>query len=304
MLAALWKWKALNTASVATEFFGSPLCDHAYRRVRRLARAGLVCLEPIRRWLHGDVWILTLQGFANVQEGLPEMKEAGFRSEALAHDYLCTAVQRGPWLGAIPAGVELVSEQELRRLGPDHLPSWVPSTEIHRPDGYSRLPVKGRAEIVSFEVELSCKHESFYRTVARFYHDTQSVFRVIWMVPTASAADRIQAMLGRTVPQSKRLHDFVLLPDFLKQGWHARFVLGYEAGRPLTDLLENGVSPPCLPGDSLLLLNLRKRPYKSKDSKSRTKAPFRNRLVTTVQATQTPVPQAPFKSLQLSIELR
>lgn len=264
ILQSLWKWKAATTASVAGEFYGSPFCDSAYRRLKNLLKLDYVAQRPIKDNYEEYVWILSDNGFRLLENDLPSLSEMGYKSEALEHDYYCTALQRGPWLESIPESVEFFSEQELRRYRIDHYPSWVPKSRSHRSDGYSRIPIKGELRTISFEVELNRKPPSKYSVTAKFYEDCESVSRVVWVVRNLALAKSIQNIFKEASPSKYLIHDFIIFEDFKKLGWLSTIVLGHEHGKTLSQLLEHDITLKCFSRDTQHLLNPQRRPYISK----------------------------------------
>lgn len=277
LLLGLWKWKGATTAALAEEFFNGRDSDAAYGRLRKLASCRYVELVPLRD-TGGHLWSLDRNGFNQIRNSLPILREAGFRSEAVDHDYLCTAMQRGPWLSALPAGMEQVSEQELRRCHADHLPQWVPSSNIHRPDGYSRTLLLGKSIIIAFEIELNRKRRSDYDLVAHFYQQTSEIYRVVWLARNASDARWFHNKIRVATPEDYLMHLFVLLPDFLRQCWEAPILLGHESGHSLSHVLCREVSQSPLNGETPSILDRRKRPYSSIICRATERPRFCNRM--------------------------
>lgn len=263
ILLFLWKWKLGTTLHIAKRFFDAHSPHAAYNRLRILRSKGLVTRQ------YGDLnhetcfWMLTPKGFGEVKQLLPKLKDDGYRSETMRHDFLCAAFQLGDWLKDEPESVELFSEQQLRRLDPSNYPDWVLRTELHRPDGYSRVLINDDWETIAFEVELTHKHDSDYEILAKFYDRQDSIFRVLWLVESVSSAHYIQKRLTKSVADKCAIHDFVSLKDFSEHGWLAPILLGLEAGKTISFLLDSG---PRTRREHVLagfLVNAGKTPYRS-----------------------------------------
>jgi hypothetical protein len=266
VLKALWKWKMLTSAALWKGFFPDKDANTSYTRLWKLGAGGFIDRRLIDSLGRGFVWVLTKKGFHCIQDALPELKEVGYLSENITHDFYVSAVHAGDWLIHRPPQVELFSEQELRRIDPEMYADWVPFSEIHRPDGYWRVPVHGKLVAVALEVEHAQKAAIRYRFTAGFYQEHQQIFRAVWVVRDMALCNSIRKQIKAGFPDTLDLHDFILLEDFKKQGWNATFIHGVEKGRPLKDLLNGGfrhASSICRGSD---LLDTRKAPGRSNTS--------------------------------------
>lgn len=276
ILLTIWKWKLVSLGAIAEEFFGSQYSDAAYKRMNRLRVRSLVDRVCLPR-TDGFVWTLTSKGFDLIRPVLPELREIGHRSEAPLHDYLCSALQRGPWISFKPDDVLLVSEQELRRLHSEHLSEVIPKSDFHRPDGYIVLRDESTVSITALEVELNRKAASSYAEVSSFYSADQ-VTRVLWITPKKRDADWLRNRIREDQPSRVELHQFVLLEDFLGEHWAAKVSVGEESGRRIHQLFDQPESPSLLSGEAPSMLDLRRRPYSSITSGKRHDRRFLDRI--------------------------
>jgi hypothetical protein len=276
ILTTLWRWKVLPTAAIAEEFFGNQYSEAAYKYLRSLHRKRLVRRVSLED-AGGFLWALTAKGFELATKGLPALAAKGYRSEAVDHDYLCTAVQRGFWLQAVPHSVALVSEQELRCCHPEHLNRWIPRSDLHRPDGYTIVSQTGAVEVTAFEVELTQKSASEYARVSSFYSPDE-VTRVVWVVNSVATAESIQERFQEFHPERAFLHQFVLTKGLLDRFWNAEVVLGVESGRRIHQLFGQADSPVLLRGERPAMLDLRRRPYSSTLYRGGSDRDFLNRV--------------------------
>lgn len=264
ILENLWKWKFLTTAAIAEFHFPDLSSAYAHRRLLRLKKARLI------NWLHIDgdgngksfAWSLSLNGFEAIRSDLPDLYEAGFKSESPEHDLLVTAIHLGEWIYGLPKGCDLCTEQELRRLHKGQHEDWVPQTTIRRTDGYWLTQFDGKPGVVALEVENSRKSPAEYREIAQFYDNRPELFRVVWLVKKDSTARAIYNSVQEG-KGGKRLHNFIRVKDFVEHGWGALFFLGRDVGKPLTRLLlpESATSKRHVA--STLILNALKSPHRS-----------------------------------------
>ncbi len=148
---------------------------------------------------HKYVWTLSKAGYHSIRGRLPLLKEDGYQSENPGHDLLVTAFHLGEWAFHKPDGVELITEQELRRFQPHCHPTWVPDTDLHRPDGLALVQGPKEKTTIAFEVELSEKSAPDYAHVGRFYRFFPQIH--LLFVPTRAVCAAVRTFrewLGST----------------------------------------------------------------------------------------------------------
>ncbi|MEQ1877283.1 MAG: hypothetical protein ABL958_11590 [Bdellovibrionia bacterium] len=263
LLLFLWKWKVLTTAAIARRFYPHSRLSTAYRRLWCLERAGFIQINA-DSGLQIFVWTLTKKGFAVIQDTLPQLKEEGYLSEHINHDFLVTAAHLGDWLCGAPNGVDFFTEQQLRRYHRDLYPSWVSKKELHRPDGYWRLKSGDVSKTFALEVELSQKAPSLYRDPSIFYSHFANVHRVLWIVSSTSIAKTVIRAMGFADSPNTSFHNFVRLHEFQKTGWRAPIFLGNEHGRTISSFLNIGPTNAPHTSVGFLLLDGRKSYQRSK----------------------------------------
>ncbi len=79
VLHDLWRWKLATTATIAHVHFGKADSDYGYRRLKRMARHGLVQLISIDD-LPGHAWTLGIKGYRLVRDRLPPLKQDGYHA--------------------------------------------------------------------------------------------------------------------------------------------------------------------------------------------------------------------------------
>lgn len=276
ILIFLWKWKLVSNAALTSKrFFPVTSQARAYNRLLDLKRVGLIevrCDDKIQNF----AWTVTQKGFKAIREFLPALREEGFRSEYFEHDFLVTAFHLGDWLIELPSNVRIFTEQELRRCVFDEYPSWVPETS-HRPDGYFGFAGDDKIMPVAIEIELNRKTPTAYEGIGEFYADTTSVFRVLWLVPSVTAAKRIHSKIREYLSVRSNIHNFILVSDFRDLGWQSPIIEGPEAGKTIRQFLDEiprrkGVESTWN-STAQLLLQSRKSYVKSKVSSLTARAP-------------------------------
>jgi hypothetical protein len=263
ILIDLWRWKLLSTAAITEKHFPDQRPASAYNRLWRLRHEGLISTVHLsgKKADRAFLWTLSPKGFKEIMPHLDSMKEQGFRSEAIEHDWLVTAVHLGEWLKGVPPGCEHVSEQELRRFHTNQYPNWIPRMEDRRPDGYWRIRKGAKFGTVALEVELSQKSPTDYRSIAASYELEESIYRVLWVVKSKSISTLIENQRGAVNPNS--CFNYVLASEFLEKGWDAKIYLGKDHGLSIRDLLSDPTQTQRKLVCTRSLLNTAKSPHKS-----------------------------------------
>ena len=266
ILQFLWKWKVSTTAALVEKFFKNCSGKTAYNRLLALRQAGLIRINADGLG-QKFVYSLDRKGFEAIRETLPLMQEEGYKSEQEGHDLLVAAFHLGEWLNEKPEVATLFSEQQLRRMYPDMYPAWVPKSEVHRPDGYTQTLIGDRLSTIAIEVEISNKRDADYLRIAEFYSHYSNIVRVLWLVPRHSTALNIQQKMIEVQNGTPSPHNFVLLDEFQKLGWHCEFDLGPDQGKTVLSLL-SGKTPERYRKESgpilaHALLDTRKSPHTS-----------------------------------------
>lgn len=236
VLQFLWQWKIATSATLHKRCMPTLKGAGLYSMLRRMREEGLIQVRCVREPKNA-FWILGKAGFHRVCEALPPLKEKGYLSEHLDHDVLVSAIHLGDGVFGLIDGLEFITEQQLRRLEPHHLPARIPNCCGHRPDGYWKVETNRGPKLIALEVELHQKANSDYGSVARFYSDMTQIDRVLWVTPKATMGKAIhRALLSETDDGFK--HDFVELDTVYRSGWHASITLGPDQGKSIYDLLE------------------------------------------------------------------
>ena len=263
ILIDLWRWKLLSTAALTEMHFSKQQPSSAYNRLWRLRQEGLISTMHLsgKKTDRAFLWTLSPRGFKEILPLLDSMKEVGFRSECVQHDWLVTAVHLGEWLKGLPVGCEVFTEQELRRFHSSQYPNWIPKGDDRRPDGYWRIRKGHKFGTVALEVELSKKTPTEYRSIATAYDLEESIYRVVWVVKSKTISSTIEEQRG--VGNSSSCFSYILLSDFLEKGWDAKVYLGRDQGFSLRQLLCDSVQTVHKLVCTRSLLNTAKSPHKS-----------------------------------------
>jgi hypothetical protein len=236
LLHFLWRWKLAPTSAVHHHINQDRSLSATYKRLQALLEAHFICHVSIARDARRFVWTLDRSGFQAIREELP-LRDEGFRSETMNHDYWVSAIHLGPWLES-NSDVEVFSEQQLRRFDFAAYPDWLPATDRHRPDGYWRVPYKTRMITIALEVELNHKAGTEYQLAGKFFSRETDVDLVVWVVSKKAIASFIQKQLKAVDPSTVEKHCFFLLQDVEKLGWRATVFEGCLSGRSLKKILD------------------------------------------------------------------
>lgn len=239
ILHFLWKWKIVSTHALAGKLYPGTKTYTAYCRLVKLERYGLIRFVSFRH-RGGGAWVLDAKGFQFVFPYLPELSQHGYKTENVVHDFYATAFHLGEWLLHQPASGMVCSEQELRRLAPELLPSWVPDPKSHRPDGYSRVQTDKGERIYAFEAELTLKSKSRLYDALDFYESESSVSAVFWLVGLPGIQKALESILRDDHFSRRSAHHFIALQDFNEQGWLSVLQGGKFQGKRLVDFFVHG----------------------------------------------------------------
>jgi hypothetical protein len=267
LLRFLWKWKIVSTQGLAKKFYPEADPYTAYRRLLYLESDGYIGHYPVGRRFN-DAWIIKEKGFNYILPYLGDLKSKGYKSTNYPHDFLATAFHLGEWLIHQPTNSQTYSEQQLRCYPEDLWPSWVPTSSLHRPDGYSAYQSADKQIIIAFEAELSLKAKKRYESIVAFYDGQPSINCVFWLVDSKLTLNAIRRTFQKFQVREWSKHHFVLLSDFKQKGWMASFIEGNLIGRSPANLLMHKTSTiltqnplDCV---TLSLLDSRRRPIISK----------------------------------------
>ncbi|MBK9039142.1 MAG: hypothetical protein IPL83_08270 [Bdellovibrionales bacterium] len=167
MFHFLWKWKLATFKTLARIFLPRPVCPWPINVLASFV--GLALRQRIDESGRNRIWTLDSKGFVALGNRLPELEEYGFASENIEHDLIVNALHLGEWAEGCPEGVELFTEQQLRRMKAEMYPAWVPRTKNHRPDGYWHFAHGEHHLTIAIEVELSTKSKDRYESIVKFY---------------------------------------------------------------------------------------------------------------------------------------
>lgn len=263
ILLFLWRWKLATTAILHAHFFADKSLSAAYQRLWWLEREGLIrthCDRAQTRY----VWALETKGFRLIKDFLPPLREHGYKSENLGHDFLVSAVHLGGCVGSSSTRLECFSEQELRRVSHDYFPQWVPREEAHRPDGYWHAPFGEKKRTIALEVELSRQSHERYRSIGNIYDRHKEIVYVLWIVRSMNAARGIHSLVSPRLTGVQEYHAFATVGDFCTLGWDAKIIHGALTGSSVASLVTGESRTLAEPVLGVFSLDMRKTPHKSK----------------------------------------
>lgn len=231
----LWRWKLATSPVVYEKFYAWRSRRNSYNRLLRMERQGYLKYLQDQSCVY-RAWSLGKRGYQAIKHRLPVLESDGYKTENVGHDYLVTTAHQGTWVLSPPDDVYISTEQELRRVDPDHLPRWVPNPKDHRPDGYWAAQNGSDWSLVALEVEISRKLAINYDLVARFYAQYPAVKRVLWLVDKESMKKWLIRKLCKTGADGS-VHNFVTLEPYLTSGWNTTIEAGPDAGMSISEML-------------------------------------------------------------------
>ncbi len=268
ILLHIWRWKLATPASLHNIFFKEYHFQNSFYFIGKLKKQGLI------RAVHdisgqSIAWSLTRKGFNLIKPLLPSLKESGFKSDCPDHDLLLSSVQYEGFLYKKLSFLSVITEQELRRYKESTLPEWVPKLQFRRPDGYWRVYDKKRnlEDIFALEVELSRKTDDDYKSISNVYALTDSVRKVMWLVPTMRQAERLNDILNEKQKKSYNKHNIIMIEDYYKELWGANILMGPDKGKAMGRLLGFVPVETFLPAKYSPMLDGRKYPVKTEGYK-------------------------------------
>lgn len=263
----LWHWKILPMSFLKFKYFKNADPRSAYRRLRQLEAAKYIQFHHIPD-LRGGGFSLEKKGYEVIREGLPELSNQQYGANNPRHDLPSTLIMIGEWYKGIPSKGRVCPEQVLKGHAPDLWPSWVKLGTDHRPDGLWLAPSEGACgqKVICLEVEASDKSMKRYLDIAMSYSSLNANMEILWVVHRRNLSRKIEKAFerysGEWAPPNI---SFLLIDDFLTQGWNARVFKGSLEDKTLMSILcPKSVSSPSNPSqlcNDLPILNLNKSGY-------------------------------------------
>jgi hypothetical protein len=264
LFTLLWKHKILTTRAIWLGVFQNASLKTCYERLLKLRKSNYIRRVSISD--NGYAWSLSVNGFNVLKAQLPEFKVPGYGSESPLHDLLVPIAAYSDFWPNSPRDMFFLTEEEIKRLPLEALPQWFPIDLIRRPDGIWNIKSGQERILVALEVETSIKAVLKYETIARQYQDSESISRVIWIVPTLNFAETIFSTFKKRVGFAGFKHEFVFLSDLIIHGWNAKISLGSNKFRSLSDLFNLPVGNESVLGRRLSQLDISLSPHKSRTS--------------------------------------
>lgn len=241
ILTAVFKWKILPRFLIKYLFWKDGKEKTFEKKLERLVTKGL--LQRVDHLGKFRFFQLTQQGFLRFRQGLDGFQEEGFASENLWHDFLAMSLQFGLWAAAKPRTVEIVTEQDMRRFCREEMPYWLPSTELHRPDGFTRFQNSNVKKIISYEVEISRKSAERYDPICQYYQKNNDIDLVVWLIRDQTLMKQVQERILLSDDSLDR-HAFILLEDFQACFWSAKVLLHQKDSITFVELMSKLVGLP------------------------------------------------------------
>lgn len=194
-------------------------------------------MEVVGDNLGFDILQLTKKSFSLIQHDLGELKEKRFNPQSVAHDYWATVFQIGSCLNFSMQTVTHVTEQEIQSLDQDLLPSWVPRSRDHIPDGLFEVNEGTEARRFAIEVDLNLKSLLKYDKAAYYFDGIDSEIDVVfWICGSLSIAESIYDRLQKARLRRLDIHHFLVTDDFKFHGWNAEARTGQFSGESIQEI--------------------------------------------------------------------
>lgn len=188
-----------------------------------------------------DLGLTVLQlgkkGFELLRHDLGHLTQQRFAAQSVVHDYIATAFHLGEFAISPRDDVEFLTEQEVQCCEESLLPSWIPRSKEHIPDGFTRIKNEKFDSVFAFEVELHLKPFLRYSKAAYYFDGIDSKVDVVfWICDGMNLILRISEHLSTLRLRRIEIHHFVLLDDFRKYGWNCPTRSGREKNQKIRDI--------------------------------------------------------------------
>lgn len=236
LLKGIWCWKVLSYPLAKRLYFPTVSPGNFYNKVRRLIGEGLLS-DTVGDGLIFDVLQLTKLGFSLIRHDLGDLKEQRFNPQSVAHDYWATAFQLGIFLNQSGVSVFHASEQEVQSFDTDLLPSWLPKSRDHIPDGFFEIKDGETAGRFAIEVDLNLKSFLKYDKTAYHFDGIDCEIDVVfWLCGNIAIAEAIFSRLQDIKLRRLEIHHFFVTDDFKFQGWNAKARAGEFVGKSIQEI--------------------------------------------------------------------
>lgn len=212
----------------------------AYKALRQLEKEKYLQRLPRGKFLDQEVFTLTQAGFEMVLMDRDDIDQYRYRPHSPAHDHLATCLQLGSlWL--TPWEKQFFTEQMLSTLNENNFPNEIIQSKSHIPDGITILRHGLSKAVIGYEVDLNLKDSIRYLRTVYYYDHIKKCNLVVWLVRNLWIAERIL----RTIQNDSHGKEmapflgFILLEDFKKNIWNAKFINGKYSGQSICKVHEN-----------------------------------------------------------------
>ncbi len=237
----LWKFRVATTAMLHQKFFSDTTSRNAYNTLLKLRGHSYIATRT-DEYGKDPLWSIDRKGLELIKEYIPETKSNNLKLKNKEKDLLCSGILQGEFLKEIPEEVELITEQMLTVYQNGLLPKYIPDMTEHTPKGYWCFKNENKNRLVSLEIEVTRMSKLHYLDSSYFYKDFSENSRVFWVVKDSTQVKDILFLMYEACPKYK-VHNFVLLKDIYKNGWHAEIIGGMDKNKILRDvLLQNSLS--------------------------------------------------------------
>ena len=237
VLHFLWRHRICTFQTLKDIFFPLNGSRTTYDRLCKLRRGGHVQTMNLNG-TNDLVWGLGKRGLEYLEDRvLPELKARSYKPQSKYHDLLVTAVLLGQWMGSVPRGVKIVSEQELRVTEVLEIPYAIRRKMDHFPDGIWIFTNSSESRGVALEVGTPGKTIERYIEVSSFYASHLFFEHVVWIVPRPTLAQTILDASRKYGMPREGQHLFIEQADFEARLWNSQFLNMDRREQSLADFL-------------------------------------------------------------------
>lgn len=209
----------------------------SYKIALRLVKEGYISEHSV---LGTKVRVLQLtkRGFAEIRYELGDLKELRFNPQSVTHDYWATAFQLAPFIHDRKTEVQFITEQEVQAFDGGILPSWIPASRDHIPDGFTWIKEPNFETRIALEIEINLKSPLKYTKTAYYFDGIESpVDMIFWLCGSLGIAKFIFDILLKANLRNIESHHFFLTEDLKRLGWKAPARSGQFKDKSIQEIL-------------------------------------------------------------------
>lgn len=237
MLDFIWRWKAVNLASLLRIGCGVAMASTAYKYYRKLLEQEFVLTNPAGA-IRKNLIAITRPGFQQIAYKFGELEKNDWSSTLAYEDYMGMAFTLGYWILAKDAPANITPGRLLECYYYDRQPSGYVKTKGHAPKSYCYIDEDdGTRKTWTVEVFHFAKAPFRYEMMAEFYNKNPSIDVIFCLVKDNETLAFIHEHLKRCNFSKIERVNYILLQDFIDKLWHVPIEFGSFAGLRVIDVI-------------------------------------------------------------------